>query len=79
MSIYFKASELKKSQVKNDESWLRYKVKCDNRKKNFFVKVNHKMEVKNLKRNTKTRNRGWTKDELELFALALTAEEKSTY
>ena len=54
-------------------------MKCDNRKKNLFVKVNHKMEVKNLKRNTKTRNRGWTKDELELFALALTAEEKSTY
>ena len=59
-------------------------MKFDNRKKplfiiqfdNLFVKLNYNMEVKNMKRNSKTQNRLWTEDGLELLALVLTDEEK---
>ena len=44
-------------------------MKFDNRKGIFFVKVNYKMEVKNMKRNSKTRNRRSTEDELFLDEL----------
>ena len=59
-------------------------MKFDSRKKplfiiqfdNLFVKLNYNMEVKNMKRNSKTQNRLWTEDGLELLALVLTDEEK---